>query len=816
MLLLFFALFNCQYFAQTHYPGAGKKEGAQNSPGSVTGTIVDSLSGKKIGYASIGVYKENSNKTVSGVIANADGEFLISNLPHGKYKMKITFMGYNAKNIDSIIISDKTPSASLGLIGIGQKSLQIQGVEVTASRNPIEIQVDKMVVSVEKTLPAAGGSVIDVLKNTPSVSVDVDNNVSLRGNSNITFLLDGKPSGSISASMLEQIPASAIENIEIVTNPSAKYDADGSAGIINLVMKKHKEMNWNGMLQANAGTKDNYGSSVNFNYKKDDFNIYGSYDDRFNHRSMSGNIYRETNSSAGTSYLEQQMSNDFHGSSHNFKTGIDYSFDDKNSISASVLYNTGKRNNSQNQNADALDSVQNLVSNYVTKNRGNNNGESFDYLLSYKKVFTKPGHELTSDLYYTRSTHDEDNSRNITYSNLADPALQNTYSANANKLFSFKADYVQPFSESDKFEAGYKVILRNRDINYNVFDYNYTVNDWINDLTQSNAFLYKEQIHAAYVMYSGAYAKLKYQVGLRLEEALTKSVLNTEGNEREKDYFSPIPTIHFSQELADGHELKLSYSRRLNRPQMQLINPFIRYNDPQNAFVGNPYLKPEYTDSYEFGYNYFHNSSSIFTNLFFKQVNDNINSISKLIDNNVTLNSYSNIDKQISYGVEVNGFHQLLKWWSINGGVSYYASKFEGDFPGAYSSKTSDLWNARLMTIISFGWDVDFQFNGFYASKNITPQGETKSMFFSDVALKKSLLDKKMSISLRVSDPFKSIKFRNETYGTNFYNSVDFRPSSQIFSLSVTYNLNNFKNIFDKKPDEDNGTREYEDNGQQR
>ena len=194
------------------------------------------------------------------------------------YKLKITFMGYNNKTIDSVLLNEKYLTADVGTIILSQKSLQLKGVEVTGQKGPIEFQVDKMVVNVEKTLPSAGGSVLDVLKNTPSVSVDMDGNVSLRGNGNVTFLLDGKPSGMINPKMLEQIPASVIENIEIVTNPSAKYDADGTAGIINFIMKKQKEMNWNGLIQANAGTKDNYGSSVNLNFKQDKVNFYGTYD----------------------------------------------------------------------------------------------------------------------------------------------------------------------------------------------------------------------------------------------------------------------------------------------------------------------------------------------------------------------------------------------------------------------------------------------------------------------------------------------------------------------------------------------------------
>lgn len=805
--------------------GGGNNPFAQNGPGTISGVILDSATQKQIDYASVAIYKDNSTKPANGAITGSDGKFVISKIPTGKYKMKITFMGYNNKTIDSLLITDKNASIDLGNILLSQKSMQLKGVEVTGQRGPVEFQVDKMVVSVEKTLPSAGGSVLDVLKNTPSVSVDMDGNVSLRGNGNITFLLDGRPSGMINPKMLEQIPASVIENIEIVTNPSAKYDADGTAGIINFIMKKQKEMNWNGLFSANMGTRDNYGSSVNLNFKQDGLNFYGTYDNRYNNRDLDGKLSRWTDLGTGRNNMFQDVDMRSRSNSHNFKFGIDYSLDNFNSLTTSVLYNTGKGS----RNSDiktTLSGINNAVySKYKTINDVDTRGESFDYLLNYKRTFPQAGKELTADFYYTRSSNVEDGNRNEVYDLLiAAPAtppvlysgMQNTNSSNANKLFSLKSDFVLPLEDAGKIETGYKGIYRKRNINYNVFNYDLLLANWTNDKNQSNIFNYEEQIHAAYVMYSNKIGGFKYQVGLRLEEALTKSYLENTNSEYKKDYFSPIPTVHISQEVVEGQEVKLSYSRRLNRPQMQLLNPFLRYMDPQNAFQGNPYLKPEYTDSYECGYSYIFNTSSIFTNFFYKQVNDNINQLTELRDNNVTVSTTGNIAKLISYGVELNGFHQIFKWWTVNGGVSYYASKFEGNFANSTSTSVNDVWNARLMTMVSLGWDLDFQLNAFYMSRNLTPQGRTKEMFFTDVSIKKSLFDKKLSVSLRVSDPFNLVKFRNETFGANFYNSIDAKPVSQIFTLSINYSINNFKRMFERKPEEDSGAREYEESGQQR
>lgn len=801
--------------------GQGGNPGAFSGPGSITGTIIDSATQKKIDYASVAIYKDNGTKPLNGGITNSEGVFTISKIPLGTYKLKITFMGYNNKVIDSVRLTEKNPGINVGTILLGQKSMLLKGVEVTGQKGPIEFQVDKMVVSVEKTLPSAGGTVLDVLKNTPSVSVDMDGNVSLRGNGNITFLLDGKPSGMINPKMLEQIPASVLENIEIVTNPSAKYDADGTAGIINFIMKKQKEMNWNGLIQANMGTKDNYGSSINLNFKQNDLNFYGTYDNRFTNRPFDGTTSRWTEFASGKNYIDQNVSHKNRSYSHNFKLGMDYSFDNFNSVTTSVLYNTGKGKRTSLLKNVSSDHAGSYFDRYNTDNDDETRGESFDYVLNYKRTFSQPGKEWTGDFYYTRSSNVEDNTREVDYDLINGNTVQkslfhDTYSANANRLFSFKTDFVLPLDEAGKFETGYKGIYRKRNINFNVVDLDIPSGNWINDLNQSNVFEYEEQIHAAYAMYSNKLGGFKYQLGLRLEEAITKSFLDNTKTEYKKDYFSPIPTVHISQEITEGNELKLSYSRRLNRPQMQLLNPFVKSIDMQNAFQGNPYLKPEYSDSYEFGYSYIHNSSSVFTNLFYRQVNDNINQVTELRDNNTTVQTFRNIAKLKSYGVEVNGYTQLARWWTVNGGVSYYASKFEGDYPGSASNGVNDVWNARLMTMVSLGWDVDFQLNGFYMSRNLTPQGKMKEMIFTDVSLKKSFFEKKLSVSLRVSDPLNLIKFRNETFGQNFYYNIDVKPVSQVFTLSISYTLNNFKRMLERKPEEDSGAREYEDNGQQR
>lgn len=782
--------------------------------GKITGSVIDSISQKPIEYATISVIGYNDNQTVTGSITDIKGKFVVDKVPFGSYKVKISFIGFSTVTLDSIKIEFQKPFTDLGIQTLTQQTIQMGEVNVTGQKGAIEFAIDKMIVDVEKTLPAAGGSVIDVLKNTPSVNVDMDNNITLRGNSNVTILLDGRPSGVTDPDMLEQMPATSIEKIEIVTNPSAKYDADGTAGIINLISKKTQELNWNGMIQANAGTRDNYGSSINLNFKQGDWNIYGNYDNRFNTFGMKGDIDRYTILPTGNINAHQDIRTRYKGFSQNFKIGADYTIDEMNSLGTFILYNNGDgtfNNNSENINEFTVGG--DSSSNYLGKNSAENNRNNFDYSLNYKRKFENPTQELTADFYYSNSKSNEDLNRIMDYTfgsqfpnNSID--LERTFSDNKNKLTSIKADYVTPVGETGKFETGAKSIFRIRNINYKVEAFDYNVNNWLNDTTQSNDFEYDEQIHAAYAMYSDNINKFKYQIGLRLEQAITRSEQKTLNSEYKKNYFSIIPTIHLSQEIAEGQELKLSYSRRLNRPPVQMVNPFIRYMDPLNAWAGNPYLKPEYTDSYEFGHNLIIGKSSLFSNVFYRKIHDNINQLTELRENNVTVSTFRNISEVTNYGIELNGFTQLFDWWSINGGYSFYGTKFDPNTTGLTNTNTSSIWNARLTSMINLGWSTDLQFNFFYMSSNITPQSKSKGMFFSDLGLKKSLFDNKLSISFRVSDVFNAMKFRNETNGNNFYSFVNFKPNSQVFTISIQYNINNFMPKFERRNEDSNQTNE--------
>ncbi|MDP4114819.1 MAG: outer membrane beta-barrel family protein [Bacteroidota bacterium] len=774
----------------------------------ITGIIKDTTTSEPIEYATVMLLKDSTKKVLGGNITSSNGSFILEGVPVGTYRLKITCINYKDTYSDFIHITEKKEKLDIGTVYLSTTSLNLSAITVTAQKGAIEFTADKMIVNVEKTMPPAGGSAIDVLKNTPSVNVDIDGNVSLRGNQNINIQIDGRPSGISDAKMLEQLPADMIDKIEIVTNPSARYDADGTAGIINIVLKKKEESNFNGLAQISAGTRDNYGSSLSFNYRENAVNVYGGYDNRFMNRGRNG-YYERTSELPTSTYLHNDIHNNMQGQSHNLKFGIDYYFSKYDVISTSVLTNKGKRDEGDYTSSVSKDSLGNPLYSYLNKNSGNRDGFDLDYNLNYKRTFDTKGKELTADFYFTRST-DNDKTFRTSNSVIISPD-ENTSGYENNNLFSLKSDYVNPISEDTKFEAGYKGIYRERNSDYNQFDLD-SLGVFYNNTRFSNSFNYKENIHAAYSIFTSAFnlgIKYKYQIGLRLENAASNSYQKETSLHHDKNYFSVFPTFNLSAVLNKGNELRVSYSRRINRPNLWQLNPFVRKIDDYNVRVGNPDLNPEYIDAYEFTHSLFLNKLSFITTLFYRQVNDNINvHVSYDPATDVLTQSFSNYAKQKSYGLEFNVMSQMFKWWNLNGSFSYYGTKFEGN--NVDQSVAKSVWYARFSSQWMYS-GFALQLNGYYSSPQAVPQGKMFGMFMTDLGLKKTLLDGQLTLGLRVSDLFNTAKWKAEINGINFSSLNNMKINSRIVSLSITYNINNFKMKQDKKGEDDNnGSGDYQ------
>jgi len=765
--------------------------------GVIKGEIEDSLSGDPVEYANIILYKAKDSTMLTGTITNEKGQFSLTKIPLGRYYLVASFIGYKNNKIQKILVKPPTTEIDLGVIKLEPSANNLSAVNITGEKKLMEFKLDKKVINVDKIITTTGGTAIDVLQNVPSVTVDYDGTVSIRGNSNITILIDGRPS-SVTGTKLEQIPASSIESIELITNPSAKYNPEGMSGIINIKLKKKKSFGLNGLASLNAGTGDKYNGSVNLNYNFSRVNLFASYDARYNRRKGWGNM-NETSTVNDTTFLLSQNSKTYRkGNSNNFKVGADFFLNPKNTITLSWLDNIGNTKESDNLESFNYDLYQIMHDNYSSYTSENENDNNSDYTLNYKKTFDKKGQELTADIIY--STGKETDASDLSYyyymqnylpiDNVI-PELQKQNTDGNNYNATLQTNYIYPFGKDAKLETGFQGIIRNNDENYTLDKYDSINYHWYSDTTQSNHFVYNEQIYAVYGIFSKEYKKFSFQLGTRLEQAFTKAEQKTVIETNNKQYFSVFPTVHTTYKLTENQDVQLSYSRRINRPDMHSLNPFVDYSNPNVIRYGNPDLKPEYINSYEFGHSIFWKKTSISSDLFYRQINDVIKRYGFLDSNRITHMTSANFSKGISYGIEIVAERSILKWWRVNVNFSYFRTIIEGDKNNTSLTNDNYSWTSKLNSNMMLPKGIMFQVSGYYRGPMVTPQGEMKSMYSADIALKKDFLkDNKLSVSFRLSDIFNTQKFVMTASDINFSSEATRKRESRVAYLGVSYKIN--------------------------
>jgi len=479
-------------------------------------------------------------------------------------------------------------------------------VEVTAEREMMVSNLDKKIINVDKSIASIGGSAVDVMQNIPSVSVDVEGNISLRGSSNVTILVDGKPTGLAeisSGDLLQQIPASSIESIEVVTNPSVRYDAEGTSGIINIVLKKRSLQGLNGLVSVTAGTGDRYNTSVNLNYRKDKFNVFAGYDNRLGKFKSTGTTERNTFKNEASMLLLQNQNMENERNMHNLNSGIDYMLNDFNTLTFNFQMRRMSFGNEGNNRSYEFDQALNTQENFNRFSKSERNIQSNNYTLSYKRSFLTKGKELTADFMITDNAMS--GKQNIEETEIAlgfDPdlsLLQRSNSNNTNRMYMAQANYAVPFSNGGRIETGFKSTITNLTMRNYLFDYNYI--DWILNEDAINNFDYFEQLHAVYGIYSSSFKKFKYQVGLRAEQLISESDIIKASDNFNLSYLSLFPSVHTVYEISTTQQTSLSYSRRIRRPNNRQLNPYVDYSDSRDIRYGNPKLQPEFINSFELG-----------------------------------------------------------------------------------------------------------------------------------------------------------------------------------------------------------------------
>lgn len=809
-----FAIFLINLNAQERNPNRQNMQSA-NLRGTISGQVIDAQTKQKIEYCNVVLLRYRDSSMVSGTITNKEGKFVLENVPPGFYRLRASYIGYDTRTIDSVRITPQRLTVDLGVIALDEKTIDLTNVVVVGEKEVIINNLDKKVINVEKDLTTVGGTAVDVVQNIPSVTVDADGNVSYRGNQNIRILVDGKPSellGLGSGDVLSNIPASQIESVELVTNPSARYDPEGTGGILNIILKKRRDGGLNGNVNLTGGTGDKFNGSLNFNYRISSLNFFASIDSRTNNTDNTGNTSRENLFGGTNAYLNQTSNGSFNHFGNNVNAGFDYMIDDFNTLTFSTRLRSGGFDNSSFVENTTLNSNQQITRYFQRESDNDRRMRALQNTLSYRRTFSNPSAELTADIILgnfnmKRDENFRQTNFDMSMNPLPNPLLQKGLSNNRNIQWTIQSNYVNPIVDFGRIETGFKITLRNFKSNNDYLNYDYSTNNWIADITRKTNFDFKENIYAVYGIYSNNYDKFQYQIGLRAEQALVSGFEKNTAVGFDKNYFALYPTIHLVQGLPDFQELQLSYSRRVERPNNRILNPYIDRSDSLNISYGNPELDPEYINSIELGYSKLFGKSALTSSLFYRYTQNAIMNYTFIRPDGITETTWKNLAKRLSYGAEVTFSSPVFDWLRTNSSFTYFKNEFEGlDVSNAAYS-----WVGKLNLTYMPERDFNLQVNLNYEGPNYMAQTKTKQQFSTDLAMKKDFLDGQLSVLFRLSDVFNTRKWESETFGTNFITTSYRKMESRVAYIGITYRLNatSQNRERERRPREDSGMDEF-------
>jgi outer membrane receptor protein involved in Fe transport len=765
----------------------------------ITGIVLDETSGSRMEFANIAVYREADSTLVSGGITNEKGYFEIEGIDFGEYYLEAKFIGFSKANINDVVLTKDKPVIDVGRIVLRPSSVELEGVEVVADKAQVEFKLDKKVVNVSQVISAVGGTAVDVLENTPSVQVDIEGNVTVRGSSNFTVLIDGRPSVLSGSDALRQIPASALENIEIITNPSAKYEPDGMAGIINLVTKKNSMNGLSGIVNASVGTSDKYRGDFTLNYRTEKFNFLLGADwrDETNFGGMSSS--RETFSNDTTSYLFMDGARNFNRSGHNLKGGIEWFASDKTifSFSAETGQSKNKRYGSGETRNYTEPESENIFS--VTEENSQRTSDFYSFNFNFQHNFNTEGHKIEGMAFYSGEESDDLEEESEI---LSDAQFQKTdqYIERISALeteeeseFRLKVDYTYPFSETGRLEAGMlsRIDAETEGLDFKVFDQE--TGNWIENDEYSNVTDFRRDIHAVYSTYSNAFGDFEYMAGLRGELTI-REIKNTNVASTALNRFDLFPTVHTSYKLNENNELMASYSRRINRPSGRDLDPNPNYYNRYTIRIGNPDLEPEYTDSWELGaMRRFGEGRSYVSLDAFHRVTHNKIDRYQTLENDIFYLRTDNFNKDYSTGLELTGNVNFTEWLLVNASASMYRYRISGTLGENAFDRSSTNWNGRMNTTLRFAERSRMQINAFFRGPSVSAQGESKAMFFSNISYRHEFFDRKLVATVSVRDPLGTAKFERESYDTDFRSWFEWRREPRVVMLTLSYRINNFK-----------------------
>lgn len=755
---------------------------------SISGTVIDTDGLPQIG-ASIALHNPKDSSIITGGVTRVGGNFKFD-AKAGSYYIRITSIGMEPKVLDNINLKD---DMKLGVIKIAQSSVLTDEVLVTAEKSIMELKLDKRIYNVDKDASNIGRNGSEILDNIPSVNVDPEGNVSLRGSGNVQILLNGKQSGLVSndPASIRQLMGDMIEKIEIITNPSARYDAQGEVGIINIVLKKKQEGGYNGNFELRTGYPDNHGASITSNYRSESMNLFGTVGANYRNSPGKGTTEQTFYNYDTYNYTYTDLKRNRAGLNTNLSIGSDFYLDDENTLTFAGNLRLGDNDNKTDlKYTDYLpngDQYQ-LTTRNEDQTESNND---IELNLTYEKIFGgNKDHKLKFDSRYEQNKDVED-SDILQLSSLSNSDLkQKTYNLEFERNQLYQLDYVYPFSADGKFEAGAKANLRKIDNDYWVKQDSGNGLDYLDGY--NNNFVYYENIIAAYVMAGDQIGGFGWQFGVRSEYSdITTELLRTD-YKNHRDYVNFFPSAHFNYKVGELNSLQASYSSRIQRPWFRRLMPFSSFTNSRNMWGGNPNLNPEYTDSYELGYLLNWETGSLLSNVYYRHGTDIIQSVTYIDSMGVTQIRPSNIGTQNSIGVEFNVSQDITKWWNTSANFNFYTSKITGN-ESIYNLNSDYVsWNTRVSSKINYS-GYNFQVTANYRAPQDNPQGKTLSMWWLDFGLSTDILDKNGTLTLSGQDIFSGRIWRSEVNGESFSRKNDFQWRAGQVTLTFNYRINQAK-----------------------
>jgi outer membrane receptor protein involved in Fe transport len=767
-----------------------------NANSKITGVLSDMNDTIHVGYANVVLYRQNDSTMVTWTISSDDGSFELNRVPSGTYYVVSSFLGYEKNTVKDIVINKPGMTFNLGKIVMLSSTASIGEITVVGERKTVETKIDRKVINVSRDINSTGGTATDLLKNVPNLTVNNDGSVNLRGSSDVSILIDGRPT-TIDASRLDQIASSEIESIEIITSPTAKYNPEGKSGIINIRMKQKKNDGFNANANITAGTGDKYNAGLGINYNFGNINIFASYNGIFRKTDSERYLLRESFISDSAHFVQQNSVTNNNSKSNKVTLGTNINLNKKNSLTLTYSYNPSDRIAIDSTLSQYFDRSMNLTESIVTDNTENISSSSQDYILGYKKTFDKKGEELTVDYNYAVSTEKMDQMQVFKFSDYSESTeVFNSSKAGKSNL---QLNWILPIGESSKLESGFQSIMRGTYIDY--YQNNLVEGEWVRDDEFTNNFTYNEQIHSVYSTFSGKARLLSYIAGLRLEQSYIDGEQTISSEKINHDYFNIYPTLNLKYALSENHGFQFSSGRRINRPTARQINPFTDKSNLEVYRSGNPYLRPEYVNSVEAGYNGRWKKANVGINLFYNSISDLINNIVVLDSSGISHMYPENISSGKNYGFEATFEQPILKWWKLSANGSFYRNEIKTDTTGLSNSNFS--YNARLNNLITIDKMTSAQVVVMYTGPIIGITSKMEPQFSVDLAAKRDFMNKKLSLTARITDIFNTLKNSYAAWGSNFTADNWRKPETRVFYLNLIYNFG--KNSSAKNPRSNSG-----------